>query len=64
MKLSTSMVPHQLAYVIGNDAIGIWSSPSLELVYEAPHAKPPLAAAAAPESLTAQAPRRPGEVVR
>jgi Permuted papain-like amidase enzyme, YaeF/YiiX, C92 family len=64
MKLATSMVPQQLAYVIGNDAIGIWSSPSLELVYEAPHAKPPLAADPAPESLTAQAPRRPGEAVR
>jgi hypothetical protein len=41
MKLFTQMVPHQLAYVIGNDTIGIWSSPSLELVYEAPDARSP-----------------------
>ena len=43
MKLFTPMVPHQQAYVIGNEALGIWSSPALELVYEAPHARPPIA---------------------
>jgi hypothetical protein len=41
VRLCSPMEPHQRAYVIGNDAIGIWSSPSLELVYEAPHALPP-----------------------
>lgn len=43
MKLATSMEPHQRAYVIGNESIGIWSSPALETVYEAPHPRPPLA---------------------
>ncbi len=43
MQLFTSMVPEQLAYVIGNESIGIWSSPALDLVYESPHARPPLA---------------------
>jgi hypothetical protein len=41
MRLFTSMVPQQRAYVIGNDSLGIWSSPALELVYEAPDARPP-----------------------
>jgi hypothetical protein len=41
MKLATSMVPNQKAYVIGNDGIGIWSSPSLELVYESRDPRPP-----------------------
>jgi hypothetical protein len=41
LRLGTSMVPHQEAYVIGNDAIGIWASPALELVYEAPDGRPP-----------------------
>lgn len=41
MKRCTKMVPHQLAYVIGNDTIGIWASPTLTLVYEAPDARPP-----------------------
>lgn len=41
MKMFTAMVPQQLAYVIGNDAIGIWSSPALELVYEARDTRPP-----------------------
>jgi Permuted papain-like amidase enzyme, YaeF/YiiX, C92 family len=48
MQLFTKMVPHQLAYVIGNDSIGIWSSPSLRLVYEAPHGRPPLSLVRAP----------------
>ena len=41
MKLATSMVPHQEAYIIGNERVGIWSSPVLDLVYEAPHSRPP-----------------------
>ncbi len=41
MKVFTSMVPEQQAYVIGNNNLGIWSSPTLETVYEAPHARPP-----------------------
>ena len=41
MRLCTSMVPHQLAYVIGDESLGIWSSPTLDLVYEAPDARPP-----------------------
>jgi hypothetical protein len=44
MRLCTSMVPHQLAFVIGNEALGIWSSPALETVYEAPDARPPVGA--------------------
>ncbi|GAC1469014.1 MAG: hypothetical protein NVSMB9_12310 [Isosphaeraceae bacterium] len=54
LRLFTSMVPQQLAYVIGNEAIGIWSSPALELIYEAPDARSPLpgnvAPAASPQS--------------
>lgn len=41
MKVFTSMVPEQKAYVIGNENLGIWASPALETVYEAPNAKPP-----------------------
>jgi hypothetical protein len=41
MKRFTDMVPEQRAYVIGNDSIGIWSSPSLDLVYDAVDARPP-----------------------
>lgn len=51
LKLATPMVPSQLAYVIGNENLGIWSSPALDLVYDAPDAKPPaaLAGAVAPD---------------
>ncbi len=52
MKLFTPMEPHQQAYVIGNESIGIWSSPALDLVYEAPHARPPLTTPA-PATMTA-----------
>ncbi|MDB5349859.1 MAG: Orthopoxvirus protein of unknown function [Planctomycetota bacterium] len=41
MKRFTKMVPDQKAFVIGNDSIGIWASPALELVYDAPDARPP-----------------------
>lgn len=41
VKLFTPMVPEQRAYVIGNERLGIWSSPALETVYEAPDARPP-----------------------
>lgn len=41
MKLCTKMVPHQKSFVIGNNNIGIWSSPSLELVYESSRPAPP-----------------------
>ena len=41
MKRFTDMVPDQRAYVIGNDSIGIWASPALEVVYDAEHARPP-----------------------
>lgn len=53
MKLFTSMVPGQLAYVIGNESIGIWSSPALALVYEAPDARRPVAFRAPPSASTA-----------
>ncbi len=42
LKRFTSMVPGQEAYVIGNESIGIWSSPALDLVYEAPDARRPV----------------------
>lgn len=35
-RLFTSLRPDQRAFVIGNDSVGIWSSPALELVFEAP----------------------------
>ncbi len=38
VQLFTPIRPDQPAFVIGNDNLGIWSSPSLELVYEAPEA--------------------------
>lgn len=41
MRLCTPMIPQQRAYVIGNESIGIWASPALELVYEAPNSRPP-----------------------
>ena len=41
LKLATPMVPEQRAYVIGNENIGIWSSPALETVYDAPNGRPP-----------------------
>jgi hypothetical protein len=47
MRLATSMEPQQLAYVIGNESLGIYASPALETVYEAPHSRPPLEAIAA-----------------
>jgi hypothetical protein len=62
MKLGSKMVPQQLAYVIGNDTIGIWSSPSLELVYEAPHARPPLGST--PTMIASQPPPGSTDVVR
>ncbi|WP_406700506.1 YiiX/YebB-like N1pC/P60 family cysteine hydrolase [Singulisphaera sp. Ch08] len=37
----SSIRPDQSAFVIGNDAVGIWSSPALRLVYEAPDARLP-----------------------
>ena len=43
MKLATKMEPNQLAYVIGNDSLGIWASPSLEPVYETLDGRPPAA---------------------
>jgi hypothetical protein len=59
MKLCTRMVPHQFAYVIGNETIGIWSSPSLELVYEAPDARAPGSptSEAAPRTVALASPR-------
>ncbi|MFO0907316.1 MAG: YiiX/YebB-like N1pC/P60 family cysteine hydrolase [Isosphaeraceae bacterium] len=42
IKLGSKMVPQQLAYVIGNEKYGIWANPSLDLVYEANHTKPPM----------------------
>ena len=41
LKLATPMVPEQRAYVIGNESIGIWASPALETLYDAPHGRPP-----------------------
>jgi hypothetical protein len=41
LKLATPMEPEQKAFVIGNDNLGIWSSPALELVYETPDGRPP-----------------------
>ncbi len=41
LKVATPMQPEQEAYVIGNERIGIWASPSLDLVYAAPdHHRP------------------------
>jgi len=37
----SSLRPDQLAFVIGNETVGLWSSPALELVYEAPDARLP-----------------------
>lgn len=42
MKLATPMEPHQEAFVIGNENLGIWSSPSLELVHDARDKLPPV----------------------
>lgn len=39
--LCTSLRPEQPAYVIGNDQVGIWASPALELLYRAPDARLP-----------------------
>ena len=41
LKVASSMVPQQQAYIIGNEGVGIWASPALELVYEAPVTLPP-----------------------
>ena len=41
VKVFTAMHPDQKAYIIGNEKLGIWSSPALETVYEAPNARPP-----------------------
>ena len=38
VRLFTSLRPEQQAYIIGNERVGIWASPALELVYEAPDA--------------------------
>lgn len=43
MQLFSKMVPDQEVYVIGNETLGLWSSPALETVYESPDARPPLA---------------------
>lgn len=40
--------PHQSAFVIGNDSVGIWSSPALDLIYEAPDARLPYVGPAEP----------------
>jgi hypothetical protein len=40
-RLFTSLRPDQSAFVIGNDSVGIWSSPALDLIYEAPDARLP-----------------------
>ncbi len=42
LKIATPMQPNQEAFVIGNDRIGIWASPALELVYAAPDHHRPL----------------------
>lgn len=34
IKLATPMVPDQEAYIIGNERVGIWSNPALQLVLE------------------------------
>ena len=41
LKLATAMVPEQKAFVIGNEQIGIWASPALETVYDAPDGRAP-----------------------
>ena len=41
IRLCTTMEPAQKSFVIGNDRLGLWSSPALDLVYEAPHPRPP-----------------------
>lgn len=42
IRLFSPINPEQRAYVIGNETIGIWSSPDLELLYQAPDARFPL----------------------
>jgi hypothetical protein len=65
MRLFTKMEPDQKAFVIGNESIGIWSSPALELVYEAPHARPPLdGPEASSPTMTARATPTPADVDR
>jgi hypothetical protein len=41
LKLATAMVPEQKAFVIGNERIGIWASPTLETIYDAPDGRAP-----------------------
>jgi hypothetical protein len=48
VRLATPMEPHQKAFVIGNESIGIWANPSLRLVYEAGDIRPPSAHAGEP----------------
>jgi hypothetical protein len=48
-RLCSPLEPEQEAYIIGNDRVGIWSSPALELVYEAPDAFLPYAGSASPD---------------
>ncbi len=50
LKLCTSLEPDQRAYIIGNEDVGIWSSPALELIYEAPDARLPDMTGAIPKS--------------
>lgn len=57
LKMATSMVPEQQAYVIGNDAIGIWSSEALETVYDSPNGRAPGTDSAVPAPAMARRPR-------
>ena len=64
MKLFTPMVPDQQAYVIGNDAIGIWSSPAPRTRLRGPPRPPPACAAATMKPLAAHGlPARGTQVV-
>jgi len=39
-RIFSSVEPDNRAYVIGNESVGIWSSPNLELLYESPESIP------------------------
>lgn len=62
LKLASSMVPNQQAYIIGNEGVGIWASPALELVYETPLTLPPGVVTNAPPQPPALASRPSGRL--
>jgi len=62
LKVASSMVPQQQAYIIGNEGVGIWASPALELVYETHLTLPPGTITAGPPEPPVLASRASGRL--